>query len=67
MQLELFPKGSVIFREGQESNNKMYVIAQGKVAIVMKHFYSIQQQDQKNPNNANTTKGLSGFSSLAAS
>jgi len=35
MQLEYFPKGSIIFREGEKSNNKMYVIATGKVAIVM--------------------------------
>jgi CRP-like cAMP-binding protein len=34
MQLDSFPRGDVIFKEGDPSNGKMHVIVHGMVAIV---------------------------------
>ena len=36
MTYERFEIGDVIMREGDTSNNKMYVIIQGKVSIIKK-------------------------------
>lgn len=35
MQLEAFQKGDVIFEEFEESNNKMYIVISGRVAVVI--------------------------------
>jgi CRP-like cAMP-binding protein len=35
MQLEIFQKGEVIFEEFEESNNKMYIVISGRVAVVI--------------------------------
>jgi CRP-like cAMP-binding protein len=36
MQLELYNKGTIILREGELSNNKMYVIISGRLAVIVK-------------------------------
>ena len=53
MEYEFFEQNSVIFLEGAESNNKMFIIIHGQVAIVkadMKNAFRLEflkQQQEK--------------------
>jgi CRP-like cAMP-binding protein len=49
MKYESYPAGTVIFKEGDQPNGKMYIVYEGEIAIVIKEqdFYERQMKEEQ--------------------
>lgn len=47
MGFETFEMGSVIMKQGDESNDKLYVILEGKVGIVLEKDTNVFKKSEK--------------------